>query len=76
MAMVLEPLHIGTLTLDPILVGLVLAGLAVLALTVLAVLLIVHLGRRKREASTQDAQLGELRVRLQTLAEISVSRHG
>jgi len=74
--MVLEPLHIGTLTLDPILVGLVLAGLAVLALTVLAVLLIVHLGRRKREASTQDAQLGELRVRLQTLAEISVSRHG
>ena len=74
--MVLEPLHIGTLTLDPILVGLVLAGLVVLALAVLAVVLIVHLGRRKHEASKQDAQLGELRVRLQTLAEISVSRHG
>ena len=74
--MVLEPLQIGTMTVDPVLVGLVLAGLAVLALLVLAVVLIVHLSRRKEDAAAQDHQLGEMRVRLQTLAEISVSRHG
>jgi DNA recombination protein RmuC len=74
--MVLEPLQIGTMTVDPVLVGLVLAGLAVLALLLLAVVLIVHLSRRKEDAAAQDHQLGEMRVRLQTLAEISVSRHG
>jgi len=74
--MALKPLQVGSITLDPVLVVLVLAGLAVLALFVLAIVLIVHMSRRKHEASTQDAQLGELKVRLQTLAEISVSRHG
>jgi len=74
--MALEPLQVGSVTLDPVVVVLVLAGLAVLALVVLAVVLIVHMSRRKHEASLQDAQLGELKVRLQTLAEISVARHG
>ena len=74
--MVLEPLHIGTMTIDPVLVGLVLAGLAVLALLILAVVMVVHLTRRKQDAAAQDDQLGELRVRLQTLAEISVTRNG
>ncbi|HBF60135.1 MAG TPA: DNA recombination protein RmuC, partial [Methyloceanibacter sp.] len=74
--MVLEPLQIGTMAVDPVLVGLVLAGLAVLALLVLAIVLVVHLSRRKEDAAAQDHQLGEMRVRLQTLAEISVSRHG
>jgi len=74
--MAFEPLQVGSFTLDPVLVVLVLAGLAVLALVVLAIVLIVHMRGRKREASTQDAQLGELKVRLQTLAEISVTRHG
>ncbi len=74
--MVLEPLQVGTITVDPVLVGLVLAGLAVLALLILAIVTIVHLMRRKQDAVAQDEQLGELRVRLQTLAEISVSRHG
>jgi DNA recombination protein RmuC len=74
--MALKPLQVGSITLDPVLVVLVLAGLAVLALFVLAIVLIVHMRRRKHEASASDAQLGELKVRLQTLAEISVSRHG
>ena len=74
--MVLEPLHIGTMTIDPVLVGLVLAGLAVLALLILAIVMVVHLTRRKQDAAAQGDQLGELRVRLQTLAEISVTRHG
>jgi DNA recombination protein RmuC len=74
--MALKPLQVGSITLDPVLVVLVLAGLAVLALFVLAIGLIVHMRRRKHEASASDAQLGELKVRLQTLAEISVSRHG
>ncbi|MDJ0512893.1 MAG: DNA recombination protein RmuC [Methyloceanibacter sp.] len=74
--MVLEPLQIGTVIVDPVLVGLVLAGLAVFALLVLAAVLVIHLTRRKQNAAAQDEQLGELRVRLQTLAEISVTRHG
>jgi DNA recombination protein RmuC len=74
--MALEPLQVGSVRLDPVVIVLVLAGIAVLALVVLAVVLIVHMSRRKREASLQDAQLGELKVRLQTLAEISVTRHG
>lgn len=74
--MVLEPLHIGTMTIDPVLVGLVLAGVAVLALLILAIVMVVHLTRRKQDAAAQGDQLGELRVRLQTLAEISVTRHG
>jgi DNA recombination protein RmuC len=71
--MALQPLQVGSITLDPVLIGLALAGLAVLALIVLGIVLIIHMSRREREASTQ---LGELRVRLQTLAEISMTRHG
>jgi len=74
--MALEPLQVGSVTLDPVVVVLVLAGIAVLALVILTIELIVHMSRRKRETSLQDAQLGELKVRLQTLAEISVARHG
>jgi DNA recombination protein RmuC len=74
--MTLEPLQVGSITLDPVLIGLALAGLAVVALVVLAIVLIVHMSRRKQEASASDAHLGELKVRLQTLAEISVTRHG
>ncbi len=74
--MAFEPIQVGSVTLDPVLVGLVLAGLAVLALVVLTIVFIVQLGHKKQSAATQDEQLGELRVRLQTLAEISVTRHG
>jgi DNA recombination protein RmuC len=74
--MALEPLQVGSVTLDPVVFVLVLAGIAVLALVVLVIVLIVHMSRRKRATSLQDAQLGELKVRLQTLAEISVTRHG
>ena len=70
------PVQVGSITLDPVLVALALAGLGVFALLLLAIVLIVHMSRRKAEASSSDAQLGELKVRLQTLAEISVSRHG
>lgn len=74
--MALEPIQVGSVTLDPVLVGLGLAGLAALALAVLAVVFIVQLGHRRQSAAAQDEQLGELRVRLQTLAEMSVTRHG
>jgi DNA recombination protein RmuC len=74
--MPLEPLQVGSITLDPVLIVLALASLAVLALIVLAIVLIVHMKGRRREASAHEAQLGELKVRLQTLAEISVTRHG
>jgi DNA recombination protein RmuC len=74
--MVMEPLRVGSLTLDPVLVVLALAAFAVLVLAALAIALIVHMRGRGREASAQEAQLTELKVRLQTFAEISVSRHG
>jgi DNA recombination protein RmuC len=53
-----------------------LAGLAVLALLLLAIALIVHVRGRRREAVAHEMQLAELKVRLQTFAEISVTRHG
>jgi DNA recombination protein RmuC len=74
--MALEPIQVGSVTLDPVLVLLGLLGFAVLALLVLVVIVAVHMSRRRREAHESDAQLAELKVRLQTLAEISVSRHG
>src|SRR5262245_19365969 len=74
--MTLSPLQVGTVMLDPVLVLLGLLGLMVLALLVLVVFVAVHMSRRRREARESDAQLAELKVRLQTLAEISVTRHG
>ena len=74
--MALEPLQVGSVTLDPVHALLALAGLAVFALLALAVILIVLIVRRKRESTAHDTQLGEMRVRLQTLAEVSVTRHG
>jgi DNA recombination protein RmuC len=74
--MVMEPIQIGSLTLDPVLILLALAGLAVLALIALAIVLTVHMGRQREEASANEAQLSELKIRLQTLAEFSVTRHG
>jgi DNA recombination protein RmuC len=58
------------------LVALALAGLAALALISLAVAIILHARGRRREALAHEAQLTELKVRLQTFAEISVARHG
>jgi DNA recombination protein RmuC len=74
--MVMEPLRIGSVILDPVLVLLALAGLAVIALIALAITLAMHMARRRDEASAHEAQLSELKIRLQTLAEISVTRHG
>ena len=74
--MALEPIQVGSVTLDPVLVLLGLLAFAALALLVLVVIVAVHMSRRRREAHESDAQLAELKVRLQTLAEISVSRHG
>ncbi len=74
--MALDPLRVGTYTLDPILVLFGLLGLAVLALMVLVIIVAVHMGRRRRDAREQDAQLSELKGRLQTFAELSVARHG
>jgi DNA recombination protein RmuC len=74
--MALDPLKVGSVTLDPVVVLLGLFGFAVLALLVLVVIVAVHVSRRRREARDSDAQLAELKGRLQTLAELSVTRHG
>jgi DNA recombination protein RmuC len=74
--MALDPIRVGSVTLDPALVLLVLASLAVVALLALAIFAALNMSRRRREASAQDAQLTELKVRLQTFAEMSVTRHG
>jgi DNA recombination protein RmuC len=74
--MALDAFQVGSFTLDPVLVLLGLLGLAVLALLVLVVIVAVHMSRRRREARESDARLAELKGRLQTLAEMSVTRHG
>jgi DNA recombination protein RmuC len=74
--MALDAFQVGSFTLDPVLALLGLLGLAVLALLVLIVIVAVHMSRRRREARASDAQLAELKGRLQTLAEFSVTRHG
>jgi len=74
--MALDAFQVGSFTLDPVPVLLGLLGLVVLALLVLVVIVVVHMSRRRREARESDARLAELKGRLQTLAEISVTRHG
>jgi len=74
--MALEPIRIGSFTLDPVLVLLALAALAVIALMALAITLMVHMSRRRREVQAQATELAELKGRLQTFAEISVARQG
>jgi DNA recombination protein RmuC len=74
--MAFDPIRVGGVTLDPALVLLVLAGLAVAGLLALIVVAALNMRRRRREALSQDAQLTELKVRLQTFAEMSVARHG
>src|SRR4029079_4132344 len=74
--MTLNPVQLGSFALDPLHVLLGLAGVAVLSLILLVTFLALHMNRRRREAGAQEAQLAELKGRLQTLAEISVSRHG
>jgi DNA recombination protein RmuC len=74
--MAFDPIRVGGVTLDPALVLLILAGLAVAGLLALIVVAALNMSRRRREALSQDAQLTELKVRLQTFAEMSVSRHG
>ena len=54
--MALEPIRLGSITLDPFIVLLALAGLAVLALIVLAVALIMHMKGRRREVEVQAAR--------------------
>jgi len=72
----LDPFQVGDFTLNPVQVLLGLLGLAVLALLVLVVMVAMHMSRRGREARESDGQLAELKGRLQTLADISVTRHG
>jgi DNA recombination protein RmuC len=74
--MAMEPIRVGTLALDPVLVVLALAALAVLALIALAIALIVHMRGRRRETQAQATELAELKGRLQSFAEISVARQG
>jgi DNA recombination protein RmuC len=74
--MALDAFQVGSFTLDPVPVLLGLLGLVVFALLVLVVIVAVHMSRRRREARESDARLAELKGRLQTLAEISVTRHG
>jgi DNA recombination protein RmuC len=74
--MAMEPIRVGSVTLDPVLILLALAGLAVIALIALAITLMVHMSRRRRDTQTQATELAELKGRLQTFAEISVARQG
>ena len=74
-------IRVGDITLDPTFLLLCVAGFAAFLLLTLLVVLIVGMARRaeeKNQKATQssqlDAELAELKVRMQTIAEVSVSR--
>jgi DNA recombination protein RmuC len=74
-------IHVGGITLDPMLVLMGLAGFAAFIMLALLIVVIVNMSKRGEEraernaqSSQLDAELAELKVRLQTVAEISVSR--
>ncbi len=74
-------IRLGEITLDPTLLLLGVAGFAAFLLLALLIVVIVGMSRRSAEsaektaqASHLDTELAELKGRLQTVAEISVSR--
>ena len=74
-------IHVGGITLDPMHLLLGLAGFAAFLMLVLLIVVIVNMSKRGEEraervaqSSQLDAELAELKGRLQTVAEISVSR--
>lgn len=74
-------IRIGDITFDPTLVLIGLASFAAFMMLALLIVVIVNLSRRSDErgeraaqSSHLDAELAELKGRLQTVAEISVSR--
>jgi len=74
-------IRVGDITLDPTFLLLCVAGFAAFLLLTLLMVLIVGMARRAEEknqktaqSSQLDAELAELKVRMQTIAEVSVSR--
>lgn len=74
-------IRVGEFTLDPTFLLLCVAGFAAFLLLTLVILMIVGMARRAEEKADRtsqafqlDAELAELKGRLQTVAEISVSR--
>mgnify|MGYP000395092173 CR=1 FL=1 len=74
-------IRLGDVTLDPVFLLLCVAGFSAFLLLTLIVVLIVGMARRAEEkadkasqSSQLDAELAELKGRMQTIAEISVSR--
>ncbi len=74
-------IRLGDITLDPTLVLMGLAGFAAFLMLALLIVVIVNMSKRGEERAERNAQssqldteLAELKGRLQTVAEISVSR--
>ena len=79
--MIENAIQVGDITLDLMLILLGLSGFAAFLLLVLLIVVIVNMMRRgaarlerAAQSSQLDAELAELKGRLQTVAEISVSR--
>ncbi len=74
-------IRVGDLALDPVMLLLIVAGLSAILLLTLLMVVIVGVTRRGSEAAEKaahashlESELAELKGRLQTVAEISVSR--
>ena len=74
-------LQLGSLTVEPMTLALALGALVAVLLLVLLIMAIVYTGRRGKEAVARafesealKAELAELKGRMQTVAEISVTR--
>ena len=62
--MFLDPIQVGSFTIEPELVLLVLAGLAVLALFVLAIVALINIGKRRREAEGHIRQVARVEAEI------------
>lgn len=72
--MLTDPIRVGGLAIDPVPAALALSGLLTLMLLALVVLAAVGMVRRAREATARTAEVADLKARLQTIAELSVTR--
>lgn len=72
--MTLAPLRVGGLAVEPSTAALALAGLLALLLLVLVAVALTGLARRGREARERAAEVADLKARLETIAELSVTR--
>lgn len=68
------PMRLGEIALDPMSLLIGLAGLALMLLVILIIIILRQNGEKSVHSTAFDAEMAELKGRMQTLAEITVTR--